>query len=148
RKDKERPEPSTKPRRKFAPEPIETQTVSRRRKAPEPEKKHDYADYTAEDGPAGPSEEQQTPSRTSSGGRKFSPELIETAKATYRRSVIASPIKIKRTKPPSPPPEEETDEVKPIQESRFSAAALAKKRHKEERNERKQSLMVPELPTI
>ena len=135
-KDKNQADTSAKPRRKFAPEPVETQSISRRRKAPEKVEQYDFA---AEDGPAASS---SPPSRGSSGGRKFSPELIETAKGKYRHSIVKPPV---RQKPPSPPPEEETDEVAPIEESKFSAANLAKKHHEDKR---KGSLMVPDLPTI
>lgn len=139
-KAKEKKDTSVSQRTSFAPEPIETQSIRRRRKAPQTEDKYDYA---AEDGPpASSTQDSDSPSRTSSGGRKFSPELIETAKGKYRHQVVKSAVK---QKPPSPPPKEETDEVAPIEESKFSAAALAKQHHKEER---KNTLMVPELPTI
>ena len=137
-KDKDQSDTSAKPRRRFAPEPVET-TVTRRRKAPQSEDPYEYA---AEDGPA-PSASQETdpPSRASSGGRKFSPELLETAKGTYRHRVVKPPV---REKSASPPPEED-DEVKPIEESRFSAASLTKRQHEQTR---KGSLMVPALSTI
>ena len=139
-KDKEQTDTSIRQRTRFAPEPIETQSIRRRRKAPQIEDTYDYA---AEDGPPASSiQDPDSASRKSSGGRKFSPELIETAKGKYRHQVLKSVVK---QKPPSPPPEEETDEVTPIEDSKFSAAALAKKHHKEER---KNTLMVPELPTI
>lgn len=95
--------------------------------------------------PSTPSES----SRASSGPRKFSPELLETAKGSYRRVHLPSP----ETKSPpsqqqpSPPPEEEelTDEVTGLAESRFSAAALARK-HPEAT--RQHSFIVPDLPMI
>lgn len=124
-----------KPRRKFEPEPVETETRSRRRKQPEAS-----IDYSAEDGPA----EELT--RTSSGGRKFEPELLETAKGTFRQEVVRSQSKpASIASPPTSPERESVDEVAPLEESRFSAAALIKKHHTQER---KHSFMVTDLPTI
>ena len=124
-----------KPRRKFAPEPVETETRSRRRKQPEAS-----IDYSAEDGPVGELE------RTSSGGRKFEPELLETAKGTFRQEVVKSQSKpASIASPPTSPERESVDEVAPLEESRFSAAALIKKHHIQGR---KHSFMVTALPTI
>ena len=144
-KDK-REEDTPKPRRKFLPEPVETETKSRRKKDARVE-----LDYSAEDGPAVVSEasstaSSQAPSRTSSGNRKFSPELLETAKGKYRHAVVKSPSKSKHPEPESPPSEREAaDDVPPIEESKFSAANLAKKNHEEHR---RKSFMVPDLPMI
>lgn len=137
--------PSTRTRRKFVPEPIETTaTTNRRRKASleeiceeEPPKTGDSA----------------TSSRSSSGGpRKFSPELLETAKGSYRRvhppspEPTHSPVPARRE--PSPPPTEEQirdDDCEPQEESRFSAAALARKNPE---LQRQRSFVVPDLPMI
>jgi hypothetical protein len=144
-KDKEtQQDPSTKPRRRFAPEPIQTESFSRRRK-PKPAESQEDA-WAAEDGPApSPPRDGEASSRSSSSGsRKFSPELIETAKGAFRQS--HSPTKQKPSDPPLPSPEQEAnDTLPPLQESRFSAAALAKREHE---NKRRGSLMVPDLPTI
>jgi hypothetical protein len=144
-KDKEtQQDASNKPRRRFAPEPIQTETFRRRRK-PKPAGPQEDA-WAAEDGPAAsPPKDGEASSRSSSSGsRKFSPELIETAKGAFRQS--HSPTKQGASDPPSPPPEQEAnDTLPPLQESRFSAAALAKREHE---NKRRGSLMVPDLPTI
>ncbi|KIX01682.1 uncharacterized protein Z518_09408 [Rhinocladiella mackenziei CBS 650.93] len=146
-KDKEPPDaeeiPTTRPRRKFAPEPIETTTTTRRRRKPDPE--------DADEEPPLPADSTAS-SRTSSGPRKFSPELLETAKGSYRR-VHLPPPEVKSPSPslaqpsPSAPAGEEevADEVGGLEESKFSAAALARK-HPDAT--RQHSFIVPDLPMI
>ena len=135
----------TKPRRKFIPEPIETTTTTnRRRKA--------SLDEICEEDPLQAGESGAS-SRASSGPRKFSPELLETAKGSYRRfhhqtpDTSVSPAPSRRA--PSPPPIKEDptcEEVpEPEEESRFSAAALAKKSPE---LLRQHSFAVPDLPII
>lgn len=135
------PETTPRPRRRFAPEPIETTVTSRRRR-----RKTDTQDSDEEiGGPA--SELSTTSSRASSGPRKFSPELLETAKGSYRRVHNPSPVS---KSPPLPKSEcssgeEEADEVTDLEQSKFSAAALARK-HPE--ITRQHSFVVPDLPMI
>jgi hypothetical protein len=138
----EEQEPTSKPRRKFAPEPISTEKRSRRRSS-QPDGNHDTSDNSLEQSVSRGS------SVSSAGTRKFSPELIETAKGTYRQSVLPSPTKSDRTVKPSSEHDEESEEsddnVSTLEESRFSAAALAKRNHEEKR---RHSFMVPDLPII
>jgi hypothetical protein len=136
----------SKPRRKFAPEPVET-TVRRRRK------------HTIEEEPEPTSSDDNTSSRRSTSGigspRKFSPELIETARGSYRRGdgsprvsqsekdhPTAVPKHLRPPLAPSNSPSLSSEEVPQAQESRFSAASLAK------RQQRQHSFLVPDLPCI
>ena len=133
-------------RRKFLPEPVETTKTRRRRKSwlgedesqsPELEKES----WNERDFQASPS----NPSRSSSGGRKFTPELLETAKGSYRkgvRSPTTPPSDTSSTKAESP---WGSDKVPELGESRFSAAALARRQHEERRQH---SFQVPDLPMI
>ncbi|KIX98904.1 uncharacterized protein Z520_05365 [Fonsecaea multimorphosa CBS 102226] len=131
---------SSRPRRKFAPEPIETSTTTRRRRDPGPEDLDDEPPKTGDS---------TTSSRASSGPRKFSPELIETAKGSYRRVHLPTPESRPSPPPsqrePSPCPEEEPEDVSGVGESRFSAAALARKNPEALRQH---SFAVPDLPII
>lgn len=133
-------------RRKFAPEFIES-TV-RRRKKPSLEEEPDLSSYD------------EKSSRQSSGGigspRKFSPELIETARGSFRRGDASPRLSRSGTtdhptavprylRPPLAPrntPSPSSEEVPQIHESRFSAASLARKQT------RQHSFIVPELPRI
>ena len=135
----------SKPRRKFVPEPIETtSTTNRRRQA--------SLDETSEDEPPNTGGS-STSSRASTGPRKFSPELLETAKGSYRRfhphtpDTSVSPAPSRREYSPPPIEEDPTCEElpEPEEQSRFSAAALAKK-HPE--NQRQHSFAIPDLPII
>ncbi|KIW20216.1 hypothetical protein PV08_00791 [Exophiala spinifera] len=127
-----------RPRRKFAPEPIETTKVTRRRRH--------TSDSDDADAEAPTSGESLASSRTSSGPRKWPPELLETAKGSYRR-VYPPKDTISSRPPPSPSiSEEETaDESPGLGESRFSAAALARKLSSQSRQH---SFQVPDLPMI
>ncbi|ETI26242.1 hypothetical protein G647_03019 [Cladophialophora carrionii CBS 160.54] len=137
--------PGSRPRRKFIPEPIDTTTTTNRRRKVS-------LDEICEEEPLKTSDSSPS-SRASSGPRKFSPELLETAKGSYRRfhpqtpETSVSPAPSRRA--PSPPPIEEDptcEEVpEPEEESRFSAAALARKNPDALRQH---SFIVPDLPMI
>ncbi|KAK6366206.1 uncharacterized protein PV06_00683 [Exophiala oligosperma] len=129
---------SSHPRRKFAPEPIETTKVTRRRRH--------TSDSDDADEEAPVSGESLASSRTSSGPRKWHPELLETAKGSYRR--VYPPKDTSQGRPPPSPSisEGETaDEDVGTGESRFSAAALARKQSSQSRQH---SFQVPDLPMI
>lgn len=140
-KDVDDPEETPRPRRRFAPEPIETTTTTRRRR-----RKPETRDSDEETEP--PNSGVSTTSTTeSSGPRKFSPELLETAKGSYRRvhnpsSSLKSPLPSQQA-PESD--EEDLDGVTELEQSKFSAAALARK-HPE--ITRQHSFVVPDLPMI
>lgn len=131
------------PRRKFLPEPVETTSTStrRRRKVPEPEDEEERRPSHAD------LDLSRTSSSTSSSSRKFKPEVIEVARASYRKDKSASEqSSLKDQQLPSPPSSPEASKVElanPL-ESRFSAAALAKRHHQE----RKHSFQIPELDII
>ena len=137
---------SQAPRRRFAPEAVET-TIRRRRK------------QTVEEQPHSPSFDDKTTSRSSNGissPRKFSPELIETARGSFRKGdnsprlsraettdePTAVPRYLRPPLAPSNTPAHSYAEVPQIHESRFSAASLAR------RQTRQHSFLVPELPCI
>jgi hypothetical protein len=136
----------SQPRRKFAPEPVET-TVRRRRK------------QSAEEESESSSSDEKRASRSShsiSSPRKFSPELIETARGSFKKGdssprpsrsettdlPIAVPRYLRPPLVPSNSPSHSYAEVPQIHESRFSAASLAR------RQTRQHSFIVPELPCI
>ena len=144
-KDEDDSETTPRPRRRFAPEPIETTATTRRRRPkPNARDSDEEADHPQ-------SEISTTSSRESSGPRKFSPELLETAKGSYRR--VHNPSPVLQSPPPSQPDltpreegeEEDVDEVTDLEQSKFSAAALARK-HPE--ITRQHSFVVPDLPMI
>ncbi|KAL9110057.1 MAG: hypothetical protein Q9227_005396 [Pyrenula ochraceoflavens] len=130
-------------RRKFVPEPVETTTARHRRNR-------------AQKG------EEDTDSSTSNNGRvrrRFQPELIDTARGSRRRGVISpkfnveeetgSQLAIPRHVRPAPTPAPPTntpfcssESVPQVHESRYSAAAIARRREKQH------SYIVPELPVI
>ncbi|KAJ9650792.1 hypothetical protein H2198_009914 [Neophaeococcomyces mojaviensis] len=124
-KDKQEENKQSKPRKKFAVEPVETSTSSSRKKREE---------LTASS---------ETPSRTSSGGRKFAPELVGTAKASFRKKDKVEPAV------PAWLRAEIIDEgswsAPEAEESRFSAKNLARKARKDPR---RHSYNVPDLPMI
>lgn len=122
-------EKKSKPKKKFAVEPVETTTSSSRKK-----KAHSTDQETS----------QETPSRSSSGGRKFTPELVGTAKGQFRkRPTVGSAV------PKWLKQEVEEDEgswsAPELPESKFSAANLAKKARADPR---RHSYCVPDLPMI
>lgn len=126
-KDKEKDDKPTKPRRKFAVEQIETSSSSSRRK------KEDSSD--------GRDSNIDFPSRSSSGTRKFSPELIQTAKASFRKK----PMTPTRLLTPEPEEQEASWSAPEPTESRFSAANLARKARADPR---RHSYSIPDLPII
>lgn len=129
-KENEEDTKTAKPRRKFAVEPVETSTGSSRKKKEEKEVSSDDASST-------------TPSRSSSSGRKFTPELVGTAKASYRKKPSVESAVPKWLKADL---EEESSWSAPEpQESKFSAKNLAKKARKDPR---RHSYSVPDLPII
>ncbi|KAJ4522616.1 hypothetical protein HRR83_001106 [Exophiala dermatitidis] len=178
-KDKDNPADgsSSKPRRKFAPEPVETTTISskdkklqgteenqpprpRRKFLPEPiETTTRRRRNTEQENPEDLSKSagSTASSRASSGPRKFSPELIETAKGSYRRvhpstAESKAPVPPRRPSSPRPasprPDSDATPRIDPatgLEESRFSAAALARRRPD---TSRQHSFVVPDLPMI
>jgi len=130
RRSKEKEEEKTaKPRRKFAVQPVETSTSSSRRKKD--------ADQDA-------LEQRETPSRSSSGGRKFAPELVGTAKASFRKNRIVGSAIPKWLRDEVAEEEGSWSAPEPT-ESRFSAANLAKRTRGETR---RHSYTVPDMPTI
>ncbi|KAK4939918.1 hypothetical protein LTR10_019877 [Elasticomyces elasticus] len=131
---------NARPRRKFAPEPIETTSTSRRRRDTD-------SDNPGEEPTTGNS---ITSSRSSSGPRKWQPELLETAKGSYRRVRPPSPVETQAPLPTRPPPAPllnagGVDDEPRLEESRFSAAALARRNPEAQRQH---SFQVPDLPMI
>ncbi|EXJ88412.1 hypothetical protein A1O1_05342 [Capronia coronata CBS 617.96] len=130
---------TARPRRKFLPEPIETTTRRRRN-----------TDIDNAEEELSKSADSSASSRASSGPRKFSPELLETAKGSYRR-VHPSTSDPKESLPPrrpaSPRPSQEVqvDQATGLEESPFSAAAIARRRTEVVRQH---SFVVPDLPMI
>jgi hypothetical protein len=133
-------------RKKFAPEPVET-TVRRRRK------------LSVEEDTDPPRSDEKTASQSPTGTqspRKFNPELLGTARGSFRRGDASPRVANSQTpehptavprylRPPIAPsnsPSHSGEEVPQIHESRFSAASLAK------RQTRQHSFLVPELPCI
>ena len=137
--DNDESTPSNQVRRKFRPEPVETTTSVRRRRPASPE----------EDSSRSPS----PVSRSGSGNsRKFVPELIETAKGSYRRAVITAAehkLALAQTRSTqSSISEEDESNVEPlpnVHESKFSAANLAKRGHPLQKTH---SFQVPSLSMI
>ncbi|RMD39921.1 hypothetical protein DV735_g5205, partial [Chaetothyriales sp. CBS 134920] len=155
--------PSTKPpaHRRFAPVPIESSARSSRDKKDDgasTQRKRRKDDETGggsreQDGDGSPRSTSSNQSPRSGSGRKFLPELLETAKGSYRHSTIhiSSPKHTLQSVPESvhgghEPAVTATAQVTLVTgESRFSAAALAKRHHEEHRH---RSFLVPDLPCI
>ncbi|EXJ78247.1 hypothetical protein A1O3_09408 [Capronia epimyces CBS 606.96] len=161
----------SKPRRKFAPEPVETSTRSskdktlqetedtstarpRRKFLPEPiettTRRRRNTDFQNTEQELSRSADSSASSRRSSGPRKFSPELLETAKGSYRRvhlptSEFQGHALPRRPASPRPDQEFRVDGASGLEESRFSAAALARRRPEASRQH---SFVVPDLPMI
>lgn len=121
---------TTKPKRKFAVQPVETSTSSSR-------KKKDASNTENTD-------KSEAPSRSSSGGRKFSPELVGTAKASFRknRTVGSAVPKWLRDEMAE---DEGSSSAPEAPESKFSSATLARKARADPR---RHSYTVPDLPMI
>lgn len=123
-KEKDDTSKTAKPKRRFAPQPIETSTAHSRKHKEESK------------------EDDDDPDRKSSGGRRFTPELVGTAKASFRkRQASAVPKWLKEEFA-----EDEGHYSAPEEgESKFSAAALARKARADPR---RHSYSVPDLPMI
>jgi len=132
--DEENDDSTLRSERKLVPEAVETTTVRRRREKQPPEE---------EPGDA-------VPAPPVSGieplqgarARRFSPELLETARGSYKRHAPGS--QSRRSTPeaipadrPVPPPSDGTD-------SKFSAANLAKRHHQKGPH----SYATPDLPVV
>ena len=140
-------EPETPPdvvkKKKFAPQPIEGSITRRRRRATadEDEEKHAQPD---------PGESPRIAPTRSLSPRKFSPELLETARGSYKRSLPVRPLS---ALPPhlralapgrASIPEDSSQAASNAPESKFSAAVLAKRHHAE----RRRSYVAPDLPDV
>ena len=129
RSSKEKEEPkAAKPKRKFAVQPVEMSTSSSR-------KKKDDLENT--------DEQKDTPSRSSSGGRKFTPELVATAKASYRKNRGVGSAVPKWLRDEVAEDEGSWSAPEPS-DSKFSSANLAKA----QKASRRHSYTVPDLLTI
>lgn len=118
----------TKPKRRFAPQMVETSATSSRQRKD-----------SIDDSP--------TASRQSStSSRKFQPELVETAKGSFRKKPSASPSAIPAYLREDIDMQEEGGEGDSESgESRFSAANIAKRSKKDPR---RHSYCIPDLPVI
>jgi hypothetical protein len=144
RRKEENTEDKPPTRRRFLPEPVEITSTSsmRRRKAADPEdevgeRRPSHADLDLS----------RSSSNSSSSSRKFKPEVLEVARGSYRKDKSSSgESSPKDHQLPSPPSSPEMSKVEPADplESRFSAAALARRRHQD----RKHSFQVPILEDI
>ena len=127
-------------KKKWLPEPVETTTVKRRGKRLVIEKEEED-DADSERSP----NLQRSPQNTS-GSRRYSPELLETARGSYKRGQPTQPL----TDVPSHLNTAPTQAVShghdtsDPQESRFSAAALAKRHHQD----RPRSYIAPHLSIV
>ena len=137
--DNEEHTSSTQARRKFRPEPVETTTSVRRRRPSSPEE-----DSSRSSSPV---------SRSASGdSRKFAPELIETARGSYRRAVITAAehkLALAKTRSTqssiSEEDESKAESLPDVHESKFSAANLAKRGYELQKTH---SFQVPSLSMI
>ena len=130
-------------KKKWLPEPVETTTAKRRGKRPiiEDEEGGGEDDVDAER-----STEQQPPSRQTSGSKKYSPELLETARGSYKRGQPPHPLSAipAHLREGSAPAVGHAQSSSDPSESRYSAAALAKRHHQE----RQHSYIAPDLPIV
>ena len=126
-------------KKKWLPEPVETSTVKRRGKRPIIEEEEDDADSER-------STERQLSSRQTPGSKKYSPELLETARGSYKRGQPTQPLSAlpAHLREGSSPAASHGPGSSDPQESRFSAAALAKRQHLE----RQHSYVAPDLPIV
>jgi hypothetical protein len=129
-------------KKKWLPEPVETTIIERRRKRPIIEEKEEEDN----DADSECSTELQSPSRKTSGSKKYSPELLETARGSYKRGQPIHPLSVvpahlhEGTAAAASHAQGRLDP----QESRFSAASLAKRLHQE----RQHSYIAPDLPPV
>jgi hypothetical protein len=137
-------------KKKWLPEPVETTTIKRHgkrriigeeEKEEEEEKKKKEDDADSEHPP-----NLQPSSQNTSGSKKYSPELLETARGSFKRGQPTQPL----TTTPSLLVTEPTQaashshNTSDPQESRFSAAALAKRQHQD----RPRSYIAPHLSIV
>ena len=139
----ETPPDVVKKKKKFAPQPIEGSTTRRRRRATvdEDEEKHAQSD---------PGESPRLAPPRSVSPKKFSPELLETARGSYKRSLPVRPFSalpphLRALAPGTASiPEGPSQSALDTLESKFSAAALAKRHHADRRH----SYVAPDLPDV
>ena len=127
-------------KKKWLPEPVETTTVKRRGKRPIiVEGEEDDADSER------PPNLQSSPQNTS-GSRKYSPELLETARGSYKRGQPIQPLTDVPSHSNTGPTQAASHghSTSDPQESRFSAAALAKRHHQD----RPRSYITPHLSIV
>ena len=131
-------------KKKWLPEPVETTTVKRRGKQPITEQ--EGAVDQEDDANAARSPELNSPSRQTSGSKKYSPELLETARGSYKRGQPSQPLSAvpAHLREDSGPAVGHGQADSDVLESRFSAAALAKRHHPE----RQHSYIAPNLPNV
>ncbi|KAK5072640.1 hypothetical protein LTR64_004885 [Lithohypha guttulata] len=151
-KKKETGEAGARPKRRFAVEPIETSARNSKDKSSDPDTKspntkrkfavepiETYSAHKTRD----KEDRDDAPSRSSSGGRRFVPELVGTAKGSYRKKPVASAVPGWLRKEAAE--DEGLISAPDDSESRFSAAALARKARADPR---RHSYSVPDLPMI
>lgn len=145
-------ESNAKPKRRFAVEPVETTTRSSKEKDDTTNKAKLKKKFAVEpiETSTGHSrkhkeeakESDEGPNRSTSDGRRFTPELVGTAKGSYRKSQASTIPKWLRKEFV----EDEGHMSAPEEgESKFSAAALARKARADPR---RHSYSVPDLPMI
>jgi hypothetical protein len=131
-------------KKKWLPEPVETTTVKRRGKRPitEEEEEEEWDKDADTDRPT----ELQSPSRQTSGSKRYSPELLETARGSYKRGQPPQPLSAvpAHLRDGPAPATSHRQSSSDSHESRFSAAALAKRHHQE----RQHSYIAPDLPIV
>lgn len=128
-RDADQQKQPTKPKRKFAPQMVETSAMSSRERR-----------TSVDDSP--------TASRQSStSSRRFAPELVETAKGSFRKKPSPSPSAIPAYLRDEMDMQEgdEAEASTGTGESRFSAANIAKRSKKDPR---RHSYCIPDLPVI
>lgn len=130
-----------KKKKKGLPEPVETTTAKRhgQRSIIEEEAEEEEQD----DADSEHSAALQSPSRKTSGSKKYSPELLETARGSYKRGQPLSAVSAHLREGPVPSAGH-AHSSSDAQESRFSAAALAKRHHQD----RQHSYIAPHLPPV
>jgi hypothetical protein len=140
--DEEKQDTAAPANKKWIPEPVETTTVKRRGKRPIIEEEAEEEDDVESEC----SPNLRSSSQNASGSKRYSPELLETARGSYKRGQPTQPL-------PSPPPHLVTGPTQAashghstsdLQESKFSAAALAKRQHQD----RPRSYIAPHLSIV
>jgi hypothetical protein len=140
--DEEKKDTAARAKKKWLPEPVETTTVKRRGKRPIIKEEVEEEDDAESERPPN----LQSSSQNASGSKKYSPELLETARGSYKRGQPTEPLT-------STPPHLVTGPTQAAshchstsdpQESKFSAAALAKRQHQD----RPRSYIAPHLSIV